>query len=483
MSYERFRNDLEIHLREQVRLQRRAAEGGAVEALHGAEVERLQELTSDSSIEMLWRLAREAAPGDPRWWALERMTREAANLRADRMAPGLRRRWTEMTLAGGAPHAFADVATVLGRERGARAREALELALGDAAGAAGGLVGELLEAERAARSRLPATGAAWESARGRAWAGMVEAARRLLEGSDEPYAAAVAHARARCGLRPGRVGPVTDLPALLAGHAPGRDLPDAGRQLLHYLLAGLELERRLVDRLELRLVDPPRLHPRGGVYVHEPGARVELVVVRRGAMHDYAALLGGVGAAAGHALVDEPRGVDRRLRDPALSALFGALFEDLTGEPDFLGHALRRTPPASWLAVARVRLWLRLRLLAATVLAAGSDQPPAGGLPTAVAATEAERATGFQHPEGVLPWSLPAAAAADELAGRLLAVPFAERLATGFGRRWSGTAAAGRLLRELWAGGGHGNAGQLIHDLGLEALSPEPLLEVRPPAF
>ena len=310
----------------------------------------------------------------------------------------------------------------------------------------------------------------WEGLRGRRRQWIARLAERLLQCEEEAtrrWLRGVAGQQLPEDLAASWVA----LPRSLAGWEAGAGLPCVDYELLEHVLASLGLEAA-VERLQVDLDARPGKIAGGACFPLVPGARGLIVWTPSGPLRDTAALLALLGRVLPAVMAEDLRaGPESRCGDPAVNASFAALFESLCCDEGWLEYTFRRPPAPAVRCCLRGIVRVRVRWFAAL---AGADASLWGDPEWAprAPAERLRRATGLEHPGGVLPWVVPPGPAADELVGMTVGAALRDRLATRWGRDWYRRSRAGRWLRDLWASGCHRRLSALCTDLDLQT-APE----------
>lgn len=472
MGFDRYREDLEAVLRVEAREGWARALRQEAPAPAGDLDERADDLVSGTGIRVLIDETRETRPGEPGAWLRACVARLAAVRRTPEETREIRGALSALQWPDERGTSWREMPWRLATLDAARSRDAFAEPLDLACEAAAGPFSELATARVDAhpeelRDPWPHT-----HARGRESGRMRELAGRLLAETENAFESALPGAAELTRSRFAEPGPAVEYPWFRAGGGLVSRMPAPDLGLARYVASGLGLGEAPRGRLKVSLGERGRPAPEPGVHVLEPGRDVRVVASQVGRPHDYRSLLAGLGAGLALALLEERDGLEAWLIDPALAHWHGALLEGLAGDPAWIERATRQPPEGEWLRVWTAHELLRVRELAATVVA---GPPLPDELPLADDGEEATRALGFRQPPGVRPWSIAPMEAADRLAGRLAAYALVDRLAARWGTQWFARPAAGRLLRDLWAAP-HGTLEQAMRDLRLGELSIEPYL-------
>jgi hypothetical protein len=372
-----------------------------------------------------------------------------------------------------------------GADTDASARAELDAALEGASAELDPLREELFARRAEARAELGfASARAWAEAEQPgvdpdAWLAHAD---RVLEATESRYRDLLAQELGRLGVAPGSARRGDFERALrLVRYEPFFD-PDRVRAALERTTEGLRFRLQDLPGVRLDVVARERKHPApecAGVRV--PG-ELDVRLAPRGGIADLDALLFLAGRASALAFVSESMPVEgRRVFDPALGELWGALLRDRLHDPAWIEESPAASRAAELARDAPLRALASLRVLAARVrfehalaaLAPGASPRPFREL----YAEELSRATGCNFgSSGWLDRVEPPFRAAAELRGRALAARFAEHLRTRFERRFWRSRRCGDLLRELQETGGTYGACELAAELGLGPASPDSLL-------
>ncbi len=251
---------------------------------------------------------------------------------------------------------------------------------------------------------------------------------------------------------------------------------------LDYTTDGLRWRLADLPGVALDLAARERKHPApacAGVRV--PG-EILVSLAPRGGLADLEALLALAGRTAALAFTSATLPVERRrVADPALGELFGALLRDRVCDPAWIDDGPGAARAADLARDAPLRRLLGLRVLAARVrfehalASLGPGESPRHY--RELFADELSRATSCVFESaGWLDDVDPPFRAAAELRGRCLAARLAEHLRERFERRFWKSRRCGELLRELMDTGATYSACELARELGLGPVSPDSLL-------
>ena len=257
-------------------------------------------------------------------------------------------------------------------------------------------------------------------------------------------------------------------------------VPDCAEGLFEYIGRCLGFSDSMVARVQLHAVSsstrhdgpsvfvvdvPDRIH--GGLPSQQPGASFISTLRLFGLAMPFAACRGDVAVEF------------QRSGDPALRALFGALFEAQVASATWMSHTLGRELPAALVQSLRLRRLLTARRQAAWVLLAEEDQEAESAvqLSTVDTAAALSAATAFEYPAALLPDGPSLSVAADELLGCLSAVAVDDLLRLRYGHLWLGKEAAGLLLRALWEEGTIVGLQGTLTALDLDPPAVDPLLD------
>lgn len=267
------------------------------------------------------------------------------------------------------------------------------------------------------------------------------------------------------------------LPLRLRFDAASRGLPAPDVGLARFLCERLGVDRLFDRRVRLDLGDRPGRSTRELVAFMPGTGRVVAAGRPLGRLADYGAVLRLLGRALSRAGLEGDAGIAAFRADPALEFMHGALLEGQLVRPAWLERALGGVPPASVLQGWWMQSVARTARLAAEVSASDGGTFPVHPASPAMATRGRAEELVVLCPGGPLPWSGPVGEAADELAGRLVAVAVDDLLSRRWGSAWSLAPGAGALLRDLWAAG-HATLAALCSDLGLDAPSPGAALDL-----
>ena len=319
--------------------------------------------------------------------------------------------------------------------------------------------------------------AAW---RGEPLAALAARAEAVLAATEVPYRALMEGlARRELNLPLSRLR-ARDLPRLFALAQEPRAFPAAaaaGRAL--DTLRGLGVDLAARPGVVLDLAARPGKEPRPLLLPVEVPGGIRVSAAPAGGVAEARALLRVLGSAAYYSGITRPELEFRRL-GPVTADAWGALFEELAGDPAWLAEKTGLSPdnlePVVLAAAAR-RLHLARDAAARLLFEAGRPADPAA----AEALARAVAARAFLHPvepaEAAL-WTAepdPLLRSADALDAAMLAAQAEAWLARLGGPAWWRSEKAGAALRAAWAEGSRLPPGELSRALGFERLDPAAL--------
>ncbi len=321
--------------------------------------------------------------------------------------------------------------------------------------------------------------ALWSDLRGVDYIALAESARQLLSATERPYAEALEPAlTSRAEVRPADATRTDALHAFRLGDFarafPGPRMPVVYRAAL----AGLGIRTGAQGNIRLDLDERPTKSPRAFCAAIRVPDEVVLSLRPSGGYQDYRALLHEAGHAQHFGYTSpDARVAFTRAGDRALSETYAFLFENLLLEPEFLGEFFGLGAAKPFVAVAALERAYFVRRYAGKLIyetwlhsagaLAGARERYVESLDeaTRVRWPAAEHLSDVD--DGLY--------VASYLRAWALEVQLRDHLKTRFGRQWWASRPAGDLLKELWATGKEYTADDLATELGLGAISFDPL--------
>ncbi len=340
---------------------------------------------------------------------------------------------------------------------------------------------ERLEKRRDAARALGAESylALWTDARGVDYAALAQSCRGLLAATERAYVEALEPALAdRAGVRPADATRADALHTFrladFAAAFPGPRMPAVYRSAL----AGLGIRTGAQENVRLDLAERATKSPRPFCSPIRVPEEVVLALRPTGGYQDYRALMHEAGHAQHFGFTSpETRVAFARAGDPALSEAYAFLFQNLLLEPEFLGEHFGAGGVRALLAVVRLERAYLVRRKAGKLLY--EEALHASGSLAGARARFAEallEATRVRVPEAEYLADVDDGLyVASYLRAFALEVQLRDHLKTRFGRRWWQSRPAGDLLKELWSTGTEYTADDLAAELGLGAISFDPL--------
>lgn len=472
MSFETYRHDLAAVIRFRALEAWARARGESAPAMPGPLREAREDLVSAAGLDAVEKTVGDVPAGSREAWIRVPVAREVARARTRELTVAVESEIAALRWNDGRHTPWHEMEWRLATVRGHAERNRMGQGLVEACSVASDMSAELGAARREVEPVFRSSPSVEAAARDRQAEWVLALGRGLLRSTDERFERDCADARRALGMPPGR-GRAIDLPWFRAGGDAAFEMPEPDASLVAHVVEGLSLRTGLEGRLDV-LFQAPEARPLAGVWILEPGREVYVVGSRVAVAGDYRSLLGATGEGLSAALSEVGDPLDRWLVDPAIGCLYRALFESLGHDATWVEAATRRPAPPGWVQQGRLLSCLRMRELAVSVM--NGEDIAGDDLPAHVPTEQMARATGFDAPAPVTPWSVTAGRAADEMVGRLAAPLVADHLAGRWGRGWFTSAAAGALLRDLWATP-HDTLGALLRDLGLGDVSADAWLE------